>query len=68
MHVSTGDDDIRLARTSTGQYAQFSFDRAAACRNAAARWSPPSVFRVPEILAEAELRAVQRHALEEVEF
>jgi hypothetical protein len=68
MHLSTGDDDIRLARTSTGQYAQFSLGRAAACRTAALRWSPPRVFRMPEILAEAELRAVQRHALEEVEF
>jgi hypothetical protein len=68
MHVSTGDDDIRLARTSTWQYAQLGPDRAAAGRTAALRWSPPSMFRVPEILAEAELRAAQRHALEEVEF
>jgi hypothetical protein len=39
-----------------------------------ARWSPPSMFRLPETLteaevieAEAELRALQRHAVEVVE-
>lgn len=38
------------------------------------RWSPPSMFRAPEALteaevveAEAELRALQRHAMEVVE-
>ena len=37
-------------------------------------WAPPSMFRLPEVLteaevveAEAELRALQRHALEVVE-
>jgi hypothetical protein len=38
------------------------------------RWTPPSMFRLPEALteaevteAEAELRALQRHALEVVD-
>ncbi len=38
------------------------------------RWSPPSMFRAPEVLteaevveAEAELKALQRHALELVD-
>jgi hypothetical protein len=43
-------------------------------RSAAAHWTSPSIFRPPEVLtevdvieAEAELKALQRHALEVVD-
>jgi hypothetical protein len=67
---------LRRARRTLcrGELTHAAAKRGFVARKRPADWSPPSILKSPEVLteadvvdAEAELRALQRHALEVVD-